>query len=62
MKKLVLLVAVITAISFTSCSNKAKETTVPEAEAPELVQDEATTLEEGADLGEVEADDAPAAE
>jgi len=60
MKKLILLVAVITAVSFASCSNKAKETTPPEVvDVPELVQEEATLEEEATvestDAVEVEA-------
>ncbi len=45
MKKLILFVAVVTAISFASCSNKAKET-APEAEAPEVVEEQAPIVEE----------------
>ena len=48
MKKLVLLVAVVVAISFASCSNKAKEATVPVVDVPELVQEEATLEDEAA--------------
>jgi len=64
MKKLILLVAVVTAISFASCSNKAKEAAAPEAEAPEFVQEEATLEDEAAveaiDAIEVEVEEAPA--
>jgi len=40
MKKLVLFFAVVVAVSFASCGNKAK-TEAPEAEATEVVADEA---------------------
>ena len=64
MKKLVLFVAVVAAVSFASCSNKGKEAPVtPEAEVPAVVED--VVLEEALgdsiDLVEV-VEELPAAE